>query len=74
MEPFEEAVRKGDAAAVRALLTQQSELRAAIDRPIFDTAPAIVFSRHDRPMVDTLLHFGGDINTRSQFWPAPIVC
>ena len=37
MEPFEEAVRKGDAAAVRALLTKQPELRAAIDRPAFDT-------------------------------------
>ena len=42
MEPFEEAVRTGDAAAVRALLTKQPELRAAIDRPAFDTAPAIV--------------------------------
>ena len=68
MEPFEEAVRTGDAAAVRALLTKQPELRAAIDRPAFDTAPAIVFSRHDRAMVDTLLDFGADINSRSQFW------
>ena len=76
MEPFEEAVRTGDAAAVRVLLTKQPELRAAIDRPAFDTAPAIVFSRHDRAMVDTLLDFGADINSRSQFWglaefPAP---
>ena len=76
MEPFEEAVRTGDAAAVRALLTKQPELRAALDRPAFDTAPAIVFSRHDRAMVDTLLDFGADINSRSQFWglaefPAP---
>ena len=68
MEPFEEAVRTGDAAAVRALLTKQPELRAAIDRPAFDTAPAIVFSRHDRAMVDALLDFGADINSRSQFW------
>ena len=68
MEPFEEAVRTGDAAAVRALLTKQPELCAAIDRPAFDTAPAIVFSRHDRAMVDALLDFGADINSRSQFW------
>jgi hypothetical protein len=51
MEPFEEAVKKGDAAAVRAL-SKQPELRAAIDRPAIDSAPAIVFSRHDRPVVD----------------------
>jgi len=68
MTPFEEVVRRGDAAAVRALLTERPDLRSDIDRPIFDTAPAIVFSRHDRALVDALLDFGADINTRSQFW------
>jgi hypothetical protein len=67
MEAFEEVVRKGDAAAVRALLSARPDLRHGIDRPIFDTAPAIVFSRHDRSMVDALLEFGADINVRSQF-------
>ena len=40
-----------------------------IDRPLFETAaPAIVFCRRDRAMVDVLLDFGADINARSQFW------
>jgi hypothetical protein len=40
MEPFEAAVRNGDAAPVRGLLTRQPALRAAIDRPTVDTASA----------------------------------
>jgi hypothetical protein len=66
MEPFEEAVRNGDAAAVRVRLTKQPALRAAIDGPIFDAAPATVFSRHDPPMVDTLLDFGADIQRENR--------
>lgn len=69
---FTAAVRQGDAAGLRTLLTARPELLTAIDRPIFDTAPAIVFCRHDRPMVDVLLDFGADINARSQFW-APTI-
>jgi ankyrin repeat protein len=68
MERFKTAVQQGDAAGLRMLLTAHPELRAAIDRPIFETAPAIVFCRHNRAMVDVLLEFGADINTRSQFW------
>ena len=68
MEQFKTAVQQGDAARLRALLTARPELRAAIDRPIFETAPAIVFCRHNRAMVDVLLELGADINTRSQFW------
>lgn len=62
------AVQQGDASGLRTLLTDNPELRAAIDRPIFETAPAIVFCRHNRAMVDVLLELGADINTRSQFW------
>ena len=68
MERFKTAVQQGDAAGLRTLLTGHPELRAAIDQPIFETAPAIVFCRHHRAMVDVLLEFGADINTRSQFW------
>lgn len=68
MDRFKAAVQEGDAAGLRTLLTARPELRDAIDRPIFETAPAIVFCRHDRAMVDVLLEFGADINTRSQFW------
>ena len=68
MEQFETAVQEGDPARLRTLLTDHPELRAAIDRPIFETAPAIVFWRHNRAMVEVLLELGADINTRSQFW------
>jgi hypothetical protein len=69
MEEFKDAVRKRDAARLRALLAGHPELRSQIDRPDFEAAaPAIVFCRHDRAMVDVLLEFGADINVRSQFW------
>ena len=69
MEDFKDAVRKQDTGRVRALLATHPELRRDIDRPDFDAAaPAIVFCRHDRAMVDVLLEFGADINVRSQFW------
>ena len=69
MEEFKDAVRKRDAAGLRALLAAHPELRDEIDRPDFEAAaPAIVFCRRDRAMVDVLLEFGADINVRSQFW------
>src|SRR5688572_24597760 len=69
MEEFKDAVRKRDAAGLRALLAGHAELRSQIDRPDFEAAaPAIVFCRRDRAMVDVLLEFGADINVRSQFW------
>ncbi len=69
MDPFEEAVERRDAGALRALLAARPELRAGIDRPIFGAAaPAIVHCRGDRAMVDVLLEFGADINAHSQFW------
>lgn len=68
VERFTETVRKRDAAGLRTLLAAHPELRAEIDRPIFDSEPAIVFCRHDRAMVDALLDAGAEINARSQFW------
>ena len=69
MEEFKEAVRKRDAARLRAVLAVHPELRSEIDRPDFEAAaPAIVFCRQDRAMVEVLLEFGADINVRSQFW------
>jgi len=69
VEDFKDAVRKQDTGRVRALLATHPELRRDIDRPDFAAAaPAIVFCRHDRAMVDVLLEFGADINVRSQFW------
>src|SRR5262245_41159692 len=69
MEEFKDAVRERDAARVRSVLAAHPELRSEIDRPDFEAAaPAIVFCRHDRAMVDVLLEFGADVNVRSQFW------
>lgn len=68
MERFKEAVEKRDAAGVRTLLAAHPDLGAAINQPLFNTEPAIVFCRRDRAMVDVLLDFGADINARSQFW------
>jgi ankyrin repeat protein len=68
-EQFKDAVTKCDAARLRALLAAQPELRKDIDEPLFEAAaPAVVFCRRDRAMVDALLEFGADINARSQFW------
>src|SRR4030095_6519032 len=69
MEEFKDAIRERDAARLRSVLTAHPELRSEIDRPDFEAAaPAIVFCRHDRAMVDVLLEFGADVNVRSQFW------
>ena len=68
VERFKETVRKRDAAGLRTLLAAHAELHAEIDRPIFDSEPAIVFCRHDRALVDALLDAGAEINARSQFW------
>jgi ankyrin repeat protein len=69
MEEFKDAIRERDAARLRSVLTARPELRSEIDRPDFEAAaPAIVFCRHDRAMVDVLLEFGADVNVRSQFW------
>jgi Ankyrin repeats (many copies)/Ankyrin repeat len=68
MDAFTNTVRQHDATALRALLAASPALRPTIDQPVFDSAPAIVFCRNDRAMVDVLLDFGADINARSQFW------
>ena len=62
IEPFELAVRQRGADRLRAVFSAHPELRATIDRPLLDTAPAIVFCR------DTLLDFGANINVRSDWW------
>ena len=69
IDAFQEAVSQGNAERLRALLAAQPDLRARIDQPLFGAAaPAIVFWRRERAMVDVLLAFGADINARSQFW------
>jgi ankyrin repeat protein len=69
LEPFKAAVEKGDADDVRRQLGQSEELCALLNAPVFAMdAPAIVYARCHRAMVDVLLEFGADINARGQFW------
>lgn len=69
LEPFKAAVRSGDVAALRRLLSDRGAVRAKIDAPVFEMdAPAIVFARGNRDVVEALLDFGADINARGQFW------
>lgn len=68
-ELMHSAMLRGDAAAVRQLLTQHPEFRPLINAPLFDyNAPAIVACANSAPMVDVLLEFGADPNKRSDWW------
>jgi hypothetical protein len=69
LEPFKAAVEAGDANEVRRQLSQSARLCEHINDAMFEMdAPAIVYARHDRAMVDALLEFGADINARGHFW------
>lgn len=65
---FVAAVTKGDAARVRELFATDDALRVCIDACWFAfDAPAIVFAKSNRALVDVLLEFGADINKRSEW-------
>ena len=70
LERFRHAVQRGDARAVRALLTQHAELRGSVNAPIFAfDSPALVFAAGQHPeLVDVLLEHGADPNRRSDWW------
>jgi ankyrin repeat protein len=68
-ERFDIAIREGDAATARELLSTHSALRVAINEPRFDyNSPALHQAKKNLPLVDVLLEFGADINARSEFW------
>jgi len=68
-ERFDIAVRTGDAATARLLLSNHAEVRATINEPRFDfDSPAIHQAKKNLPLVDLLLEYGADINARSTFW------
>jgi ankyrin repeat protein len=69
VEQFKKAVRDGDASAVRRVLQQHSQARAAINEPIFSfNSTALLSSGNNVDVVDVLLEFGADPNRRSSWW------
>ena len=69
VERMKAAVRSGEATALRRLLQQHAEVRAAINEPIFGfDSPALVTVGDDVEVVDVLLEFGADPNRKSSWW------
>ena len=71
MEEFKQAICKGDAQRVTALVERHPQLKASINLPIlgFDQPPILVaVQSKNRELVEVLLRLGADINARSQWW------
>jgi ankyrin repeat protein len=68
IERFKKALRDDDVKALRRVLEQHADVRAAINEPImgFDSPPLVGAS--DVAIVDVLLEFGADPNRRSSWW------
>lgn len=70
-DEYIEAVNKGDANRVKALIADNEELIEFINDPWFAfDAPALVFatSMVNRPLVEVLLDAGADIDAKSSWW------
>src|SRR5687768_4904603 len=68
---FKQAVHDHDPVALRRVLADSEEARAAINEPLFGfDSPALVAVAGDGDLaiVDTLLEFGADPNRRSDWW------
>jgi ankyrin repeat protein len=68
---FREAIQRRDAAAVRSVLSQHEEARAAVNEPIFSfDSPALahVAGSGGEDLVRALLEFGADPNRRTSWW------
>lgn len=69
IQQLHQAFQRGDADAVRRILSQHAEFRASINAPVFAfNAPAIVAYANNLAMLDVLLEFGADPNARSAWW------
>ncbi len=62
------ALRNDDAAALRAVLDRNPELKAHINEPIYDFDSPVITSARSAAMLDVLLDAGADINARSKWW------
>ena len=71
IERFKRAIHERDASALRRVLEESAEARAAINEPMFGfDSPALlsIVGDGDLAMVDTLIEFGADPNRRSSWW------
>jgi ankyrin repeat protein len=71
IDQFKRAINHGDATALRRVLGESAEARAAINDPLFGfDSPALVAiaGNGNVGMVDALLEFGADPNRRSSWW------
>jgi hypothetical protein len=72
MRVFKEAIKSGDAPALKRMLTASARLRRKINTPMFDFGrrPINAAEKH-LAVVDVLLEFGADINLRSEWKAGP---
>ena len=72
VDQFRTLLRSGDVTAVRALLEQHADVRAAVNAPIlaFGGRP-VMLARRNLPLVDVLLEYGADLNLKSDWWAGP---
>jgi ankyrin repeat protein len=69
LELFDIAVREGDARRAGELLAKHPDVVARINEPRFDyDSPALHQAKKNLALVDVLLRYGADINTRSKHW------
>ena len=71
IEQFKRAINERDVPALRRVLEESAEARAAINEPLFSfDSPALlsVAGDGDLALVDTLLEFGADPNRKSSWW------
>jgi ankyrin repeat protein len=67
-ELFKAAVEMGDADRVRQLLESHSDLASKINEPMFGfDSPAVHVARNNLKLLDLLLEYGADLNTRTSW-------
>lgn len=72
LSAFRQSIHSGDAAGLRRLLSNSSQLRKKVNAPLFGFGgrPINAAARH-LPVLEVLLEFGADINLRSDWEKGP---
>ena len=69
IEQFKSAITNHDVSKVRDLLKQHKIVRESINDPLFSFGSVALTQVHDnREMLDLLLEYGADVNTKSNWW------